>query len=396
MCSPTRPFASTRRLGWLSWLVKAIRWPLIWSGTLISLQACCAAYFAQLVGVVGSGLLANAISTLFGPNHQGVWLSSAITILTVVLGPPIGQVADFWGRKWPLVLCLTGGVVGSIIASRAQSMGTVIAGFTILATAYGAQFLIHAVVSEILPRKQRPMAQATINMTAGLGAFVGICAGGGLLRYNVFSNYRIYMYMTAGIFAAAAVGVALCYNPPPRELQTSLSTMEKLRRLDWIGYLLFAPGLVLFCVALSWSKNPYPWSNGRIIGTFVVGVVLMIAFFIYEWRFKKDGLLHHSLFNDGRNFPISLMVIFVEGLAFFSANSYFAFEVSVLTGADLLIAGLHFGITFLAASLFAFLTGIYSGKMKAIRMPMVAGFVFTLIFFICMATSDPSTPSTLR
>ena len=118
---------------------------------LIPLQACNGAYFAQLLALVGSGFLANAISTLFGPNHQGVWLSSVITILTVVLGPPVSQVADLWGRKWPLVIALAFGGIGSIVASRAQSMGTVIAGFTILAVIFGAQRLVDAVVSDILP-----------------------------------------------------------------------------------------------------------------------------------------------------------------------------------------------------------------------------------------------------
>ena len=229
-------------------------------------------------------------------------------------------------------------------------------------------------------------------MTAGLGAFIGLCMGGSLLRNNVFSNYRIYMYVCTGIFAAAALGVAVGYNPPPRELETSLSTAEKFRRLDWIGYFLFAPGLVLFCVALSWSKNPYPWSSGRILGLFVVGIVLMVAFFVYEWRFKKDGLLHHGLFKQGRNFPIALAVIFAEGVAFFAANSYYAFEVSVFTGSDLLIAGLHFGLLFLTSILCALLAGIWSQKTKTVKLPMVIGFCCILIFFICMATSHPSTP----
>ena len=270
-------------------------------------------------------------------------------------------------------------------------MGTVIAGFSIIGICFGGQPLLHAVVSEVLPRKQRPMAQATVNATAGVGAFIGICMGGSLLRNNVFSNYRIYMYILAGIFFAAGLGIAICYNPPVRELQASLTTGEKLRRLDWVGYALFAPGLVLFCVALSWSENPYQWSNGRIIGTFVTGIVLMVAFFVYEIRFKKDGILHHGLFTQNRNFPLALLVIFAEGLTFFAANSYYAFEVSVFQHEDLLIAGLHFGVVFLLSMMFALFAGVYSVKTKTIRLPTFTGFLLILVFNICMATSSPST-----
>ncbi|KAK5446750.1 hypothetical protein LTS15_009683 [Exophiala xenobiotica] len=359
--------------------------------TLIVVASVNFAYFAQLVSIVASGLLANGINTLFNGKNEGVWLSSVITIITVVLGPPVSQVADLWGRKWPLVIAMLCGCVGSIVASRAESMGTVIAGFSIIGVSFGGQPLLHAVVSEVLPRRQRPVAQATVNMTAGMGAFIGICMGGALLRHNVFNQYRIFMYVLAGIFFGAALGITLCYNPPARELQSSLTFGEKLRRLDWVGYGLFAPGLLLFCIALSWSENPYHWSNGRIIGPFVTGIVLMLAFLVYECLFKKNGILHHGLFTQNRNFPLALVAIFAEGLTFFAANEYFAFEVSLFTGEDLLVAGLHFGVVFLACTLVALIAGVYSVKAKAVRIPIVVGFTLMLVFNICLATSTPST-----
>lgn len=303
----------------------------------------------------------------------------------------VSQVANLWGRKWPLVIALFVGGVGTIVASRAESMGTTIAGYCLIGVNFGAQPLIHAVVSEILPRKQRPAAQASVNMIAGLGAIIGICMGGALLRNNVLSNYRIFEYVNAAIFWVAALGVAVGYSPPPRELQTSLTHTERLRSLDWIGYVLLAPGLILFCVALSWSNNPYHWSSGRIIGTFVSGLILMIAFVIYEWKFQNHGMLHHKLFQRGRNFPLALVLIFTEGLTFFAANAYYAFEVSVFKSDDLLIAGLHFGVTFLVGNIFAFLAAMFSMRLRMVKLPIFAGFVFILIFNICMATSTPST-----
>jgi hypothetical protein len=48
-----------------------------------------------------------------------------------------------------------------------------------------------------------------LNATAGLAAFIGICMGGALLRTDVYENYRIYMYVLAGLFFLAAAGVLL-------------------------------------------------------------------------------------------------------------------------------------------------------------------------------------------
>ncbi|KAJ9604707.1 hypothetical protein H2200_010821 [Cladophialophora chaetospira] len=348
------------------------------------------AYFAQLAAVVGSGFLAQSVQKFFG-STEGTWMSQSITILTVVLSPPVSQIADLWGRKWPITIAMLCGFIGSIVAGRAESMGTVIAGYCIMGICFGAQPLLHAVVSEVLARRHRPLAQGSVNATAGFGGLVGLVMGGALLRHGDLSKYRIYLYVNAAIFFVAAVGILVAYNPPPRELQISLTTSEKLRRIHWISYLLFTPGLVLFCIALSWSRNPYPWSNSRIIAPFVVGVLFMIAFGIYEWRFKKDGILDRGLFRS-RNFVLALLTIFAEGVSFFAANTYFAFEISIFTGEDLLISGLHFGVTFIAGSIVAYVAGIYSTKRKALRFPLVLGFLFLLIFFICLAATYNSNP----
>ena len=325
---------------------------------------------------------------LFGSSNETVWLSQALAICTVAMSPPISQIADLWGRKWPVVLSMLCAFTGSIVSSRANSMGTVTAGFVLIGVSFGSQALLHAVVSEVLPRRQRPIAQGILNIIGGLGGFLGICIGAGLIRGGALENFRIYLYVTAASFFVGAMGIVFCYNPPPRELQQTLSTRKKIQSLDWAGYLLFGAGLTLFSIALSWSQNPYPWSNSRIIAPFVIGVVLVIAFVIYEWRFKKDGFMNHALFKE-RNFTLALLLVFTEGLAFFAANSYFALEVGIFTGQDLLIVGLHYGITFLTIIVFSGIVSIFSTRYKALRLPIFVGFVFILVFNIVLAAAQP-------
>ncbi|KAL2782938.1 major facilitator superfamily domain-containing protein [Aspergillus keveii] len=346
-------------------------------------------YFAQLVAIVGSGFLAQSMAQLLGGSDQVVWFSSVLNILSTALGPPVSQAADYWGRKWLLVGTTVGGCAGAIIVSRATGIASLIAGFTVMGITYTGQALLHAVVSEVLPRKHRPYAQSGVISAAGLGSIIGIIIGGTLVRDGNLENYRIYWYIAAGIFALATVGCAFCYNPPPRELSTILSFREKLAKLDWVGYGLFTPGLILFCVALSWSRNPYPWTNAKILAPFILGVILLLAFSFYEWRIKADGMLHHRLFAN-RNFPISLGCVFVEGLAYFACNAYLIQQISVYTHDNLLISGLHFVITFAASIAFCVVIGIYSAKWKALRLPLVVGFGLLLLFNVMMATTTPS------
>ncbi|CZT17614.1 related to potential drug facilitator PEP5 [Ramularia collo-cygni] len=351
------------------------------------------AYVANLTAVVASGFLATPLGTLFADSQNTVWLAVSLNILTSAFGPPISQIADLWGRKWPLVTVLLSGVVGSVVASRAQSLDTVIAGFCLIGVATSSQPLLHAVVSEVLPRAQRPLAQATLHATSGLAAFIGICMGGALLRYDQLENYRIYMYVLVGLFSLAVAGVSLGYNPPRRELEKAMSTREKIQSIDWIGSSLLTPGLVLFSLALGWSRNPYQWSDAHILGPFVTGIACLIAFGIYEWRFTDKGLLHHGLFRMGRNFPFVLAVVFAEGVSFFAANQYFAYQVGMLLSFDLLIAGLHYGVMFLAAVIFSMFGGWYSVRTKSVKSVACLGMTGMTVFMVCMAAvSRTQTP----
>lgn len=336
-------------------------------------------------------MLAPSITGYFSAPSKSVWPSSLINILTVALNPPICQAADYWGRKWFLVILTLFGFVGSLVVSRAQSIATIITGYTLMGAAYGVQSLLFAVVSEVLPRKHRPIAQGSVNSTAGIGAVVGIVIGGSLLRNNNLNNYRIYYYIQAVIFALAAIGITFCYNPPPRELQTALKLSEKLSRLDWIGYILLTPGIILFTIALTWSQNPYNWTNAHILSLFIIGIILLILFGIYEWRFRSEGMIPHDLFRN-RDFPISMLIVFTEGLSFFTCNAYFALEATTLYEVDLLMAGLRLSIVFLSSVVFAIVFGVWSQRGRVVRVPLIIGCTFLLLFYVLMATVTPSTP----
>ena len=358
------------------------------------MQAIDLSYFAQLVNVVGSGAYGRDITTVVGGEPQLVWLTSVLVIVTTVLSPPVAQAADYWGRKWFLVILTFCGMIGSIIVSRANSIGLAIFGFIISGLSFGAQPLLHAVVSEVLPRKHRPWAQTSVNVSAALGGVVGLLVGGALTRHGNAAGFRAYWYMTAAIYAVSTVACAILYNPPPRELQTSLSTREKIGRLDWIGYIILVLGLTLFCLGLSWSQNPYSWTNAHVLATFLVGAGFMIVFVLYETFFKKDGMVHHDLFGN-RNFPLALVCIFVEGLVFFAANNYFAFEVSVLYTTDPLRVGLHYTISFWLLGLSAIGAGLYCTSRKSVRWPIVWSFICFLIFNILMANLNIDSPESL-
>ena len=328
---------------------------------------------------------ARDISAAVGGSTETVWLSQAIGILAALLSPPVGQAADFWGRKVFIVILTFLGAIGAIVVSRATSMGMAIAGQVLVGLSFGAQPLLYAVASEILPRKFRPAAQAGINVSVMLGGMFTLLVGATVVK-DYHEGFRIYFYIVAAIFAFSAAVCAVLYNPPLRDLQRSLTLRQKLGRLDWIGYGLISTGVVLFGMALSWSDNPYSWSNAHIIAPFVIGIIFLAALAIHQTKFKRDGLFHHDLFKKDRNFALSLCCITVEGAVFFAAANFFPFEVSVLVTSDTFQVALHFVITFFAAMAASVCVGLYSMYTRRLREPVVLAFSSFVIFY---STSRP-------
>lgn len=286
-----------------------------------------------------------------------------------------------------MTLTLTG-AVGSVVIARASSLNMAIAGFCLVGTAFGTQPLLHVVASEVLPRRWRGWAQACPLMFSTLGSLVGLFVGAALNRTSDPSSngFRYYFYMAMACYLLAAVACAVFYNPPPLPNQLTFTQREKLAKLDWIGYLLFTTGLVLFSVGLSYSKNPYEWTDPRVSATFAVGIALSVALILYETYYKTDGIFHHGLFARNRNFAIATLAIFLEGLGFFAVNSYFSFQISTLYERDAMLAAARYSLKFVFTAVFACVAGWNSTRTRRVRWITVAAFVLLVAFFVGMAT----------
>ncbi|KAK4213193.1 major facilitator superfamily domain-containing protein [Rhypophila decipiens] len=362
--------------------------PHLHSKTFLAILAVCLIYVAQLINLVAAGAQGQTIAGHFNDTPRVTWFTTSIAIFTVVLGPPVAQAADYWGRKHFLVILTLFGAAGSLVIARATSMNMAIAGFCIVGISYGNQPLLHVVTSEVLPRRWRGWAQAADMTSNAVGTLIGLYVGGALNRTNdpASDGFRYYYYMTMGFFLLASILCFLVYNPPPLPTQRGLTNYEKLAKLDWIGYFLLASGLVLFSVGLSYSKNPYQWTDARVSATFTVGITLSLCLVIYETSFKKDGMFHHGLFTTNRNFAISIACVFSEGVAFFAANTYFAFEISVLFETDALLVGVRYSTMMIVSALSACATGYYCARTRSARWATFVAFLIFVIFFVCMAT----------
>ncbi|KAK0717444.1 major facilitator superfamily domain-containing protein [Lasiosphaeria miniovina] len=364
--------------------------PRLHAKTFLAVFSVCLIYMSQLVCLVGAGAQGQVIAGHFGGTAQTVWFSAPITIMTVVLGPIVAQAADYWGRKWFLVSLTLVGAVGTVVVARASSMNMAIGGFCVIGLAFGAQPLLHVVTSEVLPRRWRAWGQAADMISNAVGSSLGLYVGGALNRTSdpASDGFRYYFYMAMACFVSAAAMCALVYSPPPLPTQTQFTNAEKLAKLDWVGYFFLATGLVLFSVGLSYSKNPYEWTDPAVSATFALGLAFVAGLVVYATRFKTDGMFHHGLFTGNRNFSIAAFCVFAEGVAFFAANTYFAFQVSVLYEHDALLVGVRYSTMTITSAIAACLTAWYCARARRVRWVTVLAFSIFVACFAALANTS--------
>lgn len=348
-----------------------------------------AGYIGNMLHLVGSGILGPAITSVVGGRDKIVWITAAITFHSIVGAPAMCKAADYYGRKWMIILPLFAGTVGCIIVARANSIGVVLAGQAIAGFSQIVSAFASAVPPEVIPRKYRGWALASVIGPAGLGATVGILACGAMTQNNP-EGFRNYWYFVAAFYAVSGVSVAIVYNPPLRE-QQRLTLREKLYGLDLPGITILSVSLIGICLGLSWSDNPYGWGNVHVLLPFIVGVVAAVVLAVYSRYFRKDGFFHHGLFAGSWNFALVQIIFFAEGVVFICANNYMSYQLVAMYGASPWEASLIYSITWLTLVVASPICGWYITKTRQAKVVVIVGFLSYVLYFALMAATNQRT-----
>jgi hypothetical protein len=112
--------------------------------------------------------------------------------------------------------------------------------------------------------------------------------------------------------------------------------------IDWLGAVLFILGVGLIILALQWGGTQYAWSSAATIAPFVIGGVLVIAFFIHEYllapgRFtarllpRQNPMIPSALFRKKDTFLI-LIINFSAGISLVSAFYFISYYWQLAEG----------------------------------------------------------------
>ncbi len=229
------------------------------------------------------------------PSNIGylLWLLQGYMVVTAVLVVTFGRIGDIFGRVRMYnagFAIFTAASIGLAFMPFTGTTGaSVLIGLRVIQGIGGALLMANstAILTDAFPPERRGFALGFNIMAAVTASFLGLVAGGLLAGVN----WRLVFLVSVpfGLF-----GTVWAYLKLPD------NGARAPARIDCLGNIAFAGGLVLVMVGLTYGLEPAgghpmgwlsPWVDGELLG----GIALLSLFVQVEKR-VTDPLFHISLF----------------------------------------------------------------------------------------------------
>jgi len=188
---------------------------------------------------------------------------------------------DIFGRRWFFIGGNLLALIGAIVAATATKVESLIGGEVLGGLAGAVQISFTVAIAELVPNKHRPLWIVAI-----FGSSFEIACFGPVIAQTFVTNtaagWRWSFYLNIIVAGLAVVLFFFFYHPPSFQLlHKNRSRMEQLKRMDFVGLVLFTGGLATFLIGLNWGSGVYPWKSAHVIATIVVGAVALVSFVLY-------------------------------------------------------------------------------------------------------------------
>jgi len=261
-----------------------------------------------------------------GNTSYFLWLLMGYMLVTAVLVVSFGRLGDIFGRVRMYNLGFAIFTFFSIMLSITWLHGQAAALYMIIMRIFqgvGGAFLMAnstAILTDAFPQDQRGLALGTNTVAAIAGSFIGLVLGGLLGPIN----WRLVFLVSVPV---GVVGTAWAYiNLKERGIRTPA-------KIDWVGNITFAVGLVSVLVGIVYGIEPYDghamgWTNPFVLAALFGGVAVLVLFVWIETKVEAPmfriplfrirafaaGVLASFLASLGRGGLMFIVVIWLQGI----------------------------------------------------------------------------------
>ncbi len=261
-----------------------------------------------------------------GNSFYLLWILLGFMLVTAVLVVTLGRIGDIYGRVRMYNLGFAIFTLFSILLSvnwlHGDAAGAFIVGMRV-GQGVGGAFLFAnspAILTDAFPSNQRGLALGINNIVGVAGMFIGLVVGGVLAPLD----WRLVFVVSAPF---GILGTVWAY------LKLKDNGVRSPARIDWWGNALFAVGLTLVLIGITYGIEPYGsaamgWASPRVVGELAGGLALLAAFVVVELNVKQPmfrlslfriraflfGNLAALLAGIGRGGLMFLFVLWLQGI----------------------------------------------------------------------------------
>jgi MFS family permease len=211
-----------------------------------------------------------------------LWMLMGYLVVSAVLVVTLGRLGDIYGRVRMYNLGFAIFALGALALPfdpfTGPSGALWLIGWRILQAVGGAMLMANspAILTDAFPFNQRGMAMG-INQVAGIsGQFIGLILGGILAAVN----WRLVFIVSVPIGIGGAIWSYLSLR------ETGARTPS---RIDWLGNITFAVGLIGLLTGITYGIQPYGghsmgWTSPVVLTGLIGGIALLVAFCFIELR----------------------------------------------------------------------------------------------------------------
>ena len=196
-------------------------------------------------------------------------------------------------------------LIGSTLCAAAQSWVMLLFGRALQGlSAAGIMNMIKIVLADKVSLAEQSKNNTIFAFVSGISYAVGPIIGGSL----AFTNWRYCFVVSIPLAAISHLAIfvllrkELVQGTHPLTGPQRKSILSGLSTIDYGGIVLFIFGVGLIILGTSWGGSTYAWSSAHVLAPLVVGSVLFIAFFVYEYLLEPGKII-------GRTFPNQIAMI---------------------------------------------------------------------------------------
>ncbi|KAJ5259398.1 MFS general substrate transporter [Penicillium angulare] len=228
---------------------------------------------------------------LHGTNFQSFWASIAFTLGIAVTQPIYSNISDVVGRKHVLYASTAIFAIGSVVFATAKDMNIVVVGRLIKGIGAGGLDVLQTIVlCDITTMKERPRWLGVMSMANALGAVTGPFIGSAFAE-NIGWQWLGWINLITAGFTGILTFFFLHLTPLEGHIK------DKIKRLDWFGYVIFILIGTLIALPLSWANELYGWGTWQTLLPLLIGLLLLVPFWFVEKR-ATEPMIPYQIFDN--------------------------------------------------------------------------------------------------